>query len=119
MTKSEAIDIVNNHLGKLELNNSNTNFSKINENKEVWWLNIPLDRFSFDLHLILLNQKGFNWIKIPANKIQNLDKVFRIRKDKDVVDLEISSAKEYLYLKDVKSGGSNFNFRAYLQHVFE
>ena len=94
MTKPEAIQIVNNYIGESLLKNSNTNFSKINDKKDVWWLNIPPERFANDLHLILLNEKGFNWIKIPANKFPNLEKTFRIREDKNVVDLEISSSKD-------------------------
>lgn len=118
MKKHEAILIVNNYLGKTILNKGNTNFSKINDEKEVWWLNIPPDRFSNDLHLLLLTQKGFNWIKIPANSFSNLGKIFRIRSDRNVVDLEISADNRNFYMRDIKSGGTGFNFEPFIAQVF-
>lgn len=118
MDKSLAIKIVNQHIGASILNTSNTNYSKINDKKDVWWLNVPPVRFSGDLHLILLNETGFNWIKIPAGKFSDLEKIFKIRKDKNLVDLEISSAKGNYYMRDVKSGGTSFNFKPFLEYVF-
>tara|TARA_R110002020_G_scaffold120453_8_gene274492 strand:- start:408 stop:575 length:168 start_codon:yes stop_codon:yes gene_type:complete len=42
--------------------------------------------------------------------VSNLDSTFRIREDKNAVDLEISTDRNGLYLKDVKSGGNGFDF---------
>ena len=59
ITKKQAIRVVNETLGSDELSNVNTNFSKINKSKPVWWFNIPPLKFSNDLHLILEKKEGF------------------------------------------------------------
>src|SRR5690606_787324 len=63
--KQVAIDIVNKALGKTELTKANTNFSKLNQTKPVWWFTIPTKKFKKDLHLLLAKEEGFIWIKIP------------------------------------------------------
>ena len=39
--KKEAIEIINKVLGRNELSNINTNFSKLNKAKPIWWFDIP------------------------------------------------------------------------------
>lgn len=119
MDKTESIITVNNYLGTNTLRNNNTNFSNINIAKDVWWFNIDPNRFKKDLHLILNNPKGFIWIKIPAEKYSSPERVFKIRADKNLVDLEISASPGLSYLRDIKSGGTGFYFKPYIVKIFE
>ena len=121
ITKKQAIWVVNETLGRDELSNVNTNFSKLNKSKPVWWFNIPPLKFSNDLHLILEKKKGFFWIKIPKGTVKDVSKTFRIREDrsKDYVDIEITSELGIYYLRDVKSGGTGFNFEQYIEMEFD
>ncbi len=118
MTKSEAIEIVNNHLKELSLNNSNTHIAKINDAKNVWWLNIPPKRFSNDLHLLLKKTGGFLWLKIDANTFIRPQDIFRLRLDVDKIDLEISSDNRRNYMVDIKSGGTKYNFDSHIKYEF-
>ena len=113
MTKQETIQVINNKSGVKILGNHNTHFSNINKAKDVWWFNIPLAKFNNDLYLILNRIDGFIVLKISANTFARLKDVFRI-KQKQWVDLEISSDKNYIYMIDIKSGGTKYNFN---QHV--
>ena len=56
VTKKVAIEIVNTALGSGAIK-SNTNFSKLNKAKPVWWFDIPPEKFKDDLHLILRERK--------------------------------------------------------------
>jgi len=118
MTKQEAIEIVNNHLQESSLNNGNTNISKINDTIDVWWFNIPPERFSNDLHLLLKKTNSFIWIKISANTFNTPQNIFKLRSDVDKIDLEISSNMENDYMVDIKSGGTNYNFNPHIEHEF-
>lgn len=120
MTKSEAIKTVNSYLGRPALDNRNTRFSKVNSSKDVWWLNIPINKFSSDVHLVLAKSQGFIWIKIPTGSFPNLSSFskFKIREDIGAVDLEISCDKKYKYLCDIKSGGSEFDFEPLIEFEF-
>lgn len=57
--KKIAIEKVNNYLNEDPLSTKNTHIAKINEDKNVWWVNIPPERFSNDLHLLLEKGNGF------------------------------------------------------------
>ncbi|MBE8158389.1 MAG: hypothetical protein HAW59_03245 [Betaproteobacteria bacterium] len=121
MTKKEAINIINSHLvGIRILNGINTHFSNIieaaNNDKKVWWTNIPPEKFDQDLHLLFNRQDGFFWIKISANTITPAA-VFRIREDNGKVDIEASSNKHDRYMRDIKSGGAGYDFRPHIQVV--
>ncbi|CAC9949934.1 hypothetical protein [uncultured Gammaproteobacteria bacterium] len=118
MTKQKAIEIVNNHLQEQSLNEENTNISKINDTRDVWWFTIPPERFSNDLHLLLKKTNGLIWLKISANTIRPQD-VFRLRADADKIDLEISSDNGLNnYMVDIKSGGIGYNFKQHIEHEF-
>ncbi len=119
MTKQKAIEIVNNHLQEQSLNEENTNISKINDTRDVWWFTIPPERFSNDLHLLLKKTNGLIWLKISANTIRPQD-VFRLRADVDKIDLEISSDNGLNnYMVDIKkSDGIGYNFKQHIEHEF-
>lgn len=113
-TKKEIIEYINKTAGA-DLTNKNTSYSKINKSKEVWWFNVKLDRFAEDVHLLLNTETKVIWLKLPKGFVAALQRVFKIREDKNAVDLEISSDKNYKYLLDVKSGGTHFNFAPFVK----
>jgi len=121
VTKKVAIEIVNAATRRTELSKENTNFSKLNKAKPVWWFNIPPIKFSEDLHLILKKGEGFIWITIPKGVVKDVYTTFRIREinNKDFVDIEITSEIGVYYLRDVKSGGTGFNFEQYIKKEFD
>ena len=113
-TKKEIIDYINATKGAY-LNSSNTSYSKINKSKEVWWFNVRTDKFNSDVHLLLNTESKVIWIKLPKGFVNNLNSTFKIREDKDAVDLEISADRSFKYLHDVKSGGSGFDFTPFVK----
>jgi hypothetical protein len=114
MTKSQLIAQIN-QTHKGGLNNANTSFSSINKSKEVWWFNIPVPKFNEDAHLLLSGSDYALWLRLPKEFVKQLASTFKIRQDKDAVDLEISADKSFKYLKDVKSGGSGFDFTPFVK----
>lgn len=116
--KKEAIEIVNKVIGRNELSKENTNFSKLNKAKPVWWFDILPEKFTEDLHLILGKDEGFIWITIPKDVITDVNNVFRVRDDNGRVQLVISSEPGVYYLRDVATGASGFNFEQYIQKEF-
>ena len=115
MNKSQAIEMVNDHLRDDVLTSDNTSFASVNRSKSVWWLNISTRRFKSELHILLAKNPGLIWLRIKANAFQRLDNVFRIRLDKDAVDLEISSGGTQ-YMRDTKSGGVGYDFRPHIKY---
>jgi hypothetical protein len=114
MTKTELIAYINqNH--KVGLNTTNTSYSSINKSKEVWWFNIPVAKFNSDVHLLLSTGNYALWLHLPQDFVKKLVPSFKIRQDKDAVDLEISADKNFKYLKDVKSGGSGYDFTSFVK----
>lgn len=111
-TKSQLIATINGR-HNAGLNNSNTSYSKINKSKEVWWFNVHVSKFANDVHLLLNMTESAIWIKLPKGFANGLP--FRIREDKNAVDLEISADRNFKYLKDVKSGGSGFDFKRFMK----
>lgn len=113
-TKKEIIDYINTTRGAY-LNNTNTSYSKINKSKAVWWFNVRTDKFNSDVHLLLNDDNKVIWIALPKGFVGNLYSTFKVREDKDAVDLEISADKHFRYLYDVKSGGTGFDFQPYVK----
>ncbi|QYH40005.1 hypothetical protein GYM62_14860 [Algoriphagus sp. NBT04N3] len=114
MTKKQLIDQINTQF-KGNLNTDNTCFASINKSKRVWWANIPVSKFADEVHLLLADTDHFLWISLPKGFVRDLASTFRIREDKNAVDLEISADKNTRYLADVKSGGTGFDFRRYVK----
>lgn len=114
MDKAQLITLINqNH--KTVLNSTNTSFSSINKSKEVWWFNIAVSKFNSDVHLLLSDSDHALWVHLPKGFVKQLSGSFKIRADKNAVDLEISADKSFKYLKDVKSGGSGFDFTSFVK----
>ena len=115
MTKNHLIGFVN-HNYNGHLSSANTSFGSINKSKEVWWLNIPVHKFNEDVHLLLNASNYAFWLCLPKGFAKG-DVPFKIREDKNAVDLEISADKSFQYLKDVKSGGTGFDFKPYIKET--
>lgn len=114
MTKKELIDHINQNYNA-SLDSRNTSYSNINKSKNVWWFNVPVKKFTEDVHL-LLNAKDYAiWIVLPRGFAEGIP--FRIREDKEAVDLEISADRSYKFLKDVKSGGTGFDFSPFVKET--
>jgi hypothetical protein len=114
MNKKQLIERINTqYIGNL--NFRNTSYASINKAKAVWWINISASKFEQEVHLLLNAPDHAIWIVLPKGFVSNLDSTFRIRKDKNVVDLEISADRNGPHLKDVKSGGSGFDFNPFVK----
>ena len=96
------------------LTSYNTSFASVNRSKSVWWLNISTRKFNSELHILLAKNPGLIWLRIGAKTFACLEGVFRIRPDKNAVDLEIASAGSQ-YMRDTKSGGVGYNFRPHIE----
>lgn len=113
MKKKEIISHINkNHKGCL--NSSNTSYSSINKSKNVWWFNISTSKFKAPVNLLLKIEDGVFWIVLPLGFVDSIEKTFKIRQDKDAVDLEINTGT-HNFLCDVKSGGTGFDFSAFVK----
>ncbi|WP_149304906.1 hypothetical protein [Pareuzebyella sediminis] len=112
--KKELIEFLNTNRN-VGLNSSNTSYSKINVSKEVWWLNIKPHKFRDDVNLLLRTEGKVIWVYLPKGFVKDIHAHFRLRQDKGVIDLEISADKKYMYLRDVKSGGTGFDFSKFVK----
>ncbi|TDS13544.1 hypothetical protein DFQ03_2837 [Maribacter caenipelagi] len=118
MTKKDLIDRINSKYDTT-LTNSNTSYSKINKSKEVWWLNIKTHKFHDDVHLLLKTDQEVIWIYLTNKFTKDINASFKIRPDRNAVDLEISADKSYMYLRDVKSGGTGFDFNKFVKEIIK
>lgn len=114
MRKNQIIDYINTNY-KSGLNNSNTSYSSINKSKLVWWFTISISKFNNDFHLLLDTNQNVLWLHLPKGFIKQLATSFKIREDRNAVDIEISADKSLKYLKDIKSGGRGFDFTTFLK----
>ncbi len=113
-TKSEIIKYINKTY-RAGLSNMNTSFSSINVAKKVWWTTIPLKKFTEPVNLLFNDKDEVIWIVLPKNFVSSLSDNFRIRQDKDAVDIEVWAEKDERYMKDVKSGGTGFDFKPFIK----
>jgi hypothetical protein len=113
MTKKELIAYINqNYQADLMLNN--TSYSKINKSKAVWWFNISISKFNAPVNLLLKTEDGAFWLLLPVGFVDSIEETFKIRKDKDAVDIEINAGSRN-FLCDVKSGGIGFSFGEFIK----
>lgn len=120
MNKQSAMAMVNEHVGSKLLTDNNTNFANINSRKDVWWINVDPAKFVHELHIILAKDGdgGLIWLRIAAGSIPASEDVFRVKKDNGYFDFEISSHPER-YLKDVKSGGTEYDFTPHVEYEWD
>lgn len=112
MTKKELIEHINSKYNST-LTIRNTSYSNINNSKSVWWFNVAVGKFTGDVHLLLNAPDYALWVKLPKGFAKVIP--FKIREDKDAVDLEISADRNFKYLVDVKSGGTGFDFGVFVK----
>ena len=118
MNKSDAMQMVNDHIGGRALKRSNTSFSNINTRHPVWWLNINPQRFKSELHILLAKNPGLIWLRLDANAIPNPESVFRVRSDNGLIDIEIAVGGNR-YLMDVKGGRTGYDFRPHVAYEWD
>lgn len=111
--KKSMMKTVNDIHGSQILRESNTRCAKINTGKPVWWIDIPTEFFERDLHLLLIKERGFIWLWIKARSVPDPTQLFRIRHEKGVAHLEISSVISNRYLHDVKNR-RRYDFRPHI-----
>ncbi|SFN53714.1 hypothetical protein [Salegentibacter flavus] len=117
--KSQIIEYLKNTFAAGSVNSSNTSYSNINKSKQVWWFNVSVHKFDAPVNLLFKEDEEIIWVQLPKDFVPNLESKFKVRQDKDAVDLEISADRSYLYLKDVKSGGTYFDFKPYVKERFK
>lgn len=109
MKKNQIIDYINKNY-ESGLDNSNTSYSSINKSKSVWWFTISLSKFNSGFNLLLEANENVLWLYLPKGFVKDISASFKIRLDRNAVDLEISAEKNFKFLKDIKSGGTEFDF---------
>ncbi len=120
MNKKDASKIINKDYEKIILNpnnNGNVKFSNKSSSKNVYWINIHIDsRLSKELHIILNNEekRKFTHLVIPPHELK--PSLFKTN-GLDKIDIELSS-DNHNYLKDIKSGGTHYNFSKYISKIF-
>ena len=120
MDKGPAMAQVNEHVGHQLLRGDNTSFANVNSKKDVWWVNVDPRKFERELHLVLAKDgdSGLIWLRIAPGSIAAPEHVFRVRQDNGYVDFEISSDPDR-YMKDVKSGGTEYDFAPHVEYEWD
>ena len=113
MKKSEAIILAENKFN-IELNNSNTHFSKINAGKPVWWFEIPISKIEntdlSEINLLIENNGQINLLQVPTKFFNDHLNGFKIRINKKVVclELDINTMQNIV-------GNDKLNFKQFLK----
>jgi 5-methylcytosine-specific restriction endonuclease McrBC regulatory subunit McrC len=58
----------------------------------VWWFNVHVSKFENDVHLLLDKEHYFIWIRLPEKL--NIQELFRIREDKNCIDIVVNKLNE-------------------------
>lgn len=96
-----------------------THFANVNSRKPVWWLEIPRDEV-FDLaqpdvHLVLADPDStLHYLCVPKEWVIKNIKEFAIRKDKDVISLELSALPQNQF-SDVRPRSGRLSFVQFLK----
>ena len=120
MLKKNAISAIA-ETCKILLKYDSTHFANINVSKPVWWLEIPVEKFTsgryatinFLLFDPVVNQ--LHHLSVQTVYIQcNIDN-FSVRKDraKPAINFELSSQKHNLF-QDVRPGGGKMAFDQFI-----
>lgn len=123
LTKSTAIARRNEALAKPVLNTDNTLFAVLDPKRSLWWFDVPVK---------LLNKKRADWInllvhtpetdllqhlKVPRNFLDAHREAVEVRhaeKRRSTISLALSADRDSLF-RDLRPGGENLNFAAFLQ----
>ena len=117
MKKKEALEIINDRLGKTVLRSGNTAFSGQLQKGNIWWTGMRQVKLQEDFYFLLLDDTGDRsklvLIEIPANSIRHPSRVFRTNMsgiNEGRTQIHISN-NPTTYLQDVVSGKPGFDFR--------
>ncbi len=124
INKQEATSIINRKGQKYNLNprnGGNMTLANKSNSKDVYWINIHLNKISQELHFILNDKdnREFTHLVIPPNTLN--PNLFVVREDttneQDKIDIELSFEPS-TYLKDIKSNGTNFDFNKHVAGLY-
>lgn len=119
MTKKEAINYINNHLGAVSLRHWNTTYANIRSKEDVWWLNISVEKLvTTKLNVILIDDEEFHWLVIPENTFKKPEAYFYIRQDRNAVNWLISRERGLMFMHDTASGGIGVDFKPFKKQSF-
>lgn len=121
MDKKTALAQVNQQ-AKLNFSANNTRYAKINAAKNVWWIDIPIHLLSdhIYIHFLLYDCSDIKlyYLEVPCNYFQDGHFKFCIRKDKQVISLELSADNSNRF-QDVRSGGNKPNFKYFVKGEYD
>lgn len=119
MTKREALEIINDRIGRTILRHSNTAYSGKLHDGNIWWTGMRPIKLQEDFYLVLLDDAEQNpkliLIELPANTIRHPSKVFRTNMsgiNRGRTQIWISN-DQGSYLRDVVNGRLGFDFQPY------
>jgi hypothetical protein len=118
ITKREAMSAINRTF-QLALANSSTHFVNVNASKSVWWLDIPVQKFTsgrnetLDLLLVSDDAKTLHHLQVPTAYVRESLSMFHVREDKGCVSLELSSLPNQLF-QDVRPRSERLPFASFL-----
>ena len=102
--KSEAIAFINGEIKESKLSKKNTSYSSVNKTVPVYWFNINSNKFNDDINLICESDAEIIWYHIPKGEFEDANNQFYVRKDNNLIHIEIPAKGETNYLNDIKKG---------------
>ncbi|EHK5111907.1 hypothetical protein I2702_004725 [Vibrio parahaemolyticus] len=106
MDKSEAIEIAQSKFG-INATYQNAHYSKVNSRKDVWWLEVSLDKIKKmkvpRLYFLLQQESSIAVLDIPTEFLRDSADSFRVRHDKNNMcfEIDITSYKDVIGPKKV------------------
>jgi len=118
ISKREAIEAIKRE-SSLALSNNSTHFANVNASKSVWWFDIPVEKFTSDMHdtldllVVSADTKELHHLQVPIAYVRDNLCRFHVREDKDSVSLELSSLNTNKF-QDVRPGSGNLPFSQFV-----
>lgn len=118
LSKREAIEAIKRE-SSLALSNNSTHFANVNASKSVWWFDIPVEKFTSDMHgtldllVVSADAKELHHLRVPTTYVRDNLCRFHVRKDKDSVSLELSSLSTNKF-QDVRPGSGQMPFSQFV-----
>lgn len=120
MNKNQAISLINRKKDQLVLTGKNTHWANISVygGKDGWWINVPFEKFSDNLYLILNNEKSEQlfFISIPEKAIANPPSTFRNKEGAADIFISAVNTKNLSAtdaLVDTQSNSTEHDFSIY------
>ena len=105
------------------LDRKKTHFANVNSRKLVWWIEIPLIKFTSGEYQeldILVFEGGLNilhHLRVPTNYIKDNLPMFYVRKDKESISLELSVDNRNKF-EDIRPKSGKMQFSQFLIRSF-